>query len=112
LYHDFTGNKGEGRRFFAIPWTFEKDSERERAGVLTISSDTAQARDVDRQRFSGIEYFVPISDVIGATGNPLAVSDDKTADGLLHILGGGPVQQGNGAGEALRNEKVVTMRGE
>jgi hypothetical protein len=80
--------------------------------LLTVSSDSAQARDIDRKRFSGIEYLVPVSDAIGAAGNPLAVSDDKAADGLLYVLGGGPVQQGNRAREVLRHEKVIAVRGE
>ena len=80
--------------------------------MLTIRSDTAQARDIDRKRFSGIEYLVPESDAIGAAGNPFAVGDDKATDGLLHVLGGYSVQQGHGAGEVLRHEKVIAMRGE
>ena len=80
--------------------------------MLTIRPDTAQAGDVDWKRFSGIEDLVPIADVIRAAGNPFAVGDDKASDGLLHVLSGVPVQQGNGAGETLRHEKVVPVRGE
>jgi hypothetical protein len=54
--------------------------------LLTIRPYTAEARNVDRKRFSGVKYLVAVPDMIGATGNTFAVGDDKSANGLLNVL--------------------------
>ena len=77
--------------------------------MLAISPDPAQTRRIDRKRMTGVEDLVPVPDMIDAIGNLLAVGDNEAADGLFQVLGGVPVQQGNGSGEAVRHEEVVTM---
>ncbi len=75
-----------------------------------IRAYPAQRGTVDRQRFSRIENFGAIPDMVRATRFAFSVGDDEAADGLFDVLGGVPVQQGDGTRKPVGHEEVIPAR--